>query len=252
MVGTRRASVRGLALAHHLAGQLVARGWTVVSGLALGIDAACHRGAVEAGGRSVAVMATGVDRTYPWQNRGLRQEIDRLGCCLSEFPAGTGPRKFHFPRRNRLIAGLSTAVIVVEAPRRSGALLTAEFALDYNREVFAVPGPVDLDASRGCHHLLREGAHLLETVADVDQVLGCPGSGPDGSADRSGPRPAPGSPARWIFDRLDLEGTRRDALRVRWPGTDQAWAQGLLALELAGLIIRLPGGRLARKVWRGD
>ena len=250
IVGTRRATPRGLAVARTLGAQLAARGRTVVSGLALGIDGAAHRGALDAGGPTVAVMATGPDTTYPPAHRGLRREIEAAGCTVTECAPGTPPLRYAFPRRNRLIAGLSRAVIVVEAPLRSGALLTAQLALDADREVFAVPGPVDLETSRGCHGLLREGAHLLESAADVDRVLGLPGPAPDPAAAFGPPRPAAGSAARWILDRLDLEGTPRDVLYARWPGTDPEWSEGLLALELAGLIRRLPGGRLAPTLWR--
>jgi len=248
LVGTRRATPRGLAVARTLAAHLAARGWTVVSGLALGIDGAAHRGALDAGGPTVAVMATGPDETYPRAHRGLRREIETGGCSVTECGPGTAPRKFAFPRRNRLIAGLCLGVVVVEAPERSGALVTAQLAADGDREVFAVPGPVDLETSRGCHRLLREGAHLLEDARDVDRVLGLPEA--PGAAPGGPPQPAPGSAARWIFDRVDLEGTPRDLLRARWPGTEAAWAEGLLALELAGLIRRLPAGRLARTIWR--
>lgn len=250
LVGTRRATSRGLAVARTLGTACAARGWTVVSGLALGVDAAAHRGALDAGGTSVGVMATGVEQTYPTAHRRLRRDLDRTGCCVTEFPEGTAPLRRNFPRRNRIIAGLSRAVIVVEAPRRSGALITALQAADAGREVFAVPGPVDLETSRGCHHLLREGAHLLETVADVDRVLGVPAGGSDARPPAGPADPAPGTAARWILDRLDLEGCGRDALRACWPGTEEAWSEGLLALDLAGLIRRLPGGRLARTIWR--
>lgn len=258
LVGTRKCSPRGEAVAGRLARELAASGWVVVSGLATGIDGAAHRGALTVGGRSVGVMATGIDRIYPRVHRRLRDELAASGCVLTEYPAGTPPLKHHFPRRNRLIAGLSRAVVVVEAPARSGALLTAMLGLDYDREIFAVPGPVDLESSRGCHHLLREGAHLLESVEDVVRVLGRPAtdSGAQAGAESRAPlgpesSPAPGSGARWIMDRLDLEGVRRDDLRFRWPGSEEAWQEGLLALELAGLIRRLPGGRLARRIWSG-
>jgi DNA processing protein len=257
MVGTRRATNRGLAVARALAAGLAAQGWVVVSGLALGIDGEAHRGALSVQGRSIGVMATGSDRIYPSAHRNLRGRLEENGCTLTEFPLGTPPLKYHFPRRNRLIAGLAQAVIVVEAPVKSGAMLTAMLAVDYNREVFAVPGPVDLDTSRGCHHLLREGAHLLENVSDVEKVLGRPEIRPclDGQpkVGNTGelPEPVPGSAARWIMDRLDLEGVSRDRLRERWPATEASWQEGLLALELAGLIRRLPGGRLARRIWSG-
>lgn len=252
IVGTRRATGRGLAMAQALASALAIRGWVIVSGLALGIDAAAHRGALDVGGKSVGVMATGIDRTYPAVHRRLRRELESDGCCLTEFPPGTNPRKFHFPRRNRLIAGLAQAVIVVEAPLKSGALSTAYLALDYNREVFAVPGPVDMESSRGCHHLLREGAHLLETADDLHAVLAAPTGGLPLSGRPETPEtalPGAGSAARWIFDRLNFDGITREQLRCQWAGSEEAWSEGLLALELAGLIRRLPGGALARRIW---
>jgi DNA processing protein len=257
MVGTRRATARGLAVARAIAAELAAHGWVIVSGLALGIDGEAHRGALAVQGRSVGVMATGSDRMYPSAHRNLRRRLEVNGCTLTEFEPGTPPLKHHFPRRNRLIAGLARGVIVVEAPRKSGAMLTAMLALDYNREVFAVPGPVDLETSRGCHHLLREGAHLLESVADVTRVLGRPSSREESNKDplremkAEIPQPIPGSAAGWIMDRIDLEGVSRDRLRERWPGAEDSWQEGLLALELAGLIRRLPGGRLARRIWSG-
>jgi DNA processing protein len=257
IVGTRRASARGLAVARGLAAELAAHGWVIVSGLALGIDGEAHRGALSVLGRSVGVMATGSDLVYPSAHRSLKTELETEGCTLTEFPPGTPPLKFHFPRRNRLIAGLARGVVVVDAPRKSGAMLTAMLALDYNREVFAVPGPVDLETSRGCHHLLRQGAHLVESVTDIARVLGEPipqdRTGPEQAVLFGGELPAPQdkSAARWIMDRLDLEGVSRDQLRGRWPGTEGLWQEGLLALELAGLIRRLPGGRLARRIWSG-
>lgn len=251
IVGTRAATPRGLALAGGLAAALAALGWTIVSGLARGIDAAAHRGALSAGGRSVAVMGTGIDLTYPASHHRLRGQLERNGCALTEFAAGVGPRKHHFPQRNRLLAGLVRGLIVVEAPARSGALTTALLALDYSREVFAVPGPVDLESSRGCHRLLREGAYLLEGPQDVENVLGRPAAAPDSAPpDPTASEPEAGSPAAWILERLDLEGVPRDRLRERWPGTEENWQRGLLQLELAGLIRRLPGGRLARTIWR--
>lgn len=252
IVGTRRASLRGLAFARALGFVLASRHWCVVSGMALGVDAAAHRGAMEGGGPTVAVMGTGLGRIYPAVHSGLRGEIEEKGCVVTEYAQDVGPRKYHFPQRNRLIAGLVQAVVVVEAPMRSGALGTAQLALDYNREVFAVPGPVDQETSRGCHHLLRQGAHLLETADDILQVLGSPPSA-GGISENLPPSvvgPAPDSAARWILDRLDFDGIGRDKLRCRFNGTEEMWGEGLLALELAGLIRRLPGGLLARTMWR--
>jgi len=255
IVGTRRASNRGLAIAEGLARSLALRGWAIVSGMALGIDGAAHRGALAAKGGTIAVMGTGPDIVYPRAHRKLHAAILAQGCAVTEHERGTPPLKQHFPRRNRLIAALARAVIVVEAPLRSGAMHTANVALDYDREVFAVPGPVDGKLNGGCHRLLRDGAHLLESGDDVDRVLGRP-EGEDPHANGTVPDlfrgaldPAPQSSARWIMDRIDLEGVRRDDLRRRWPGNEEKWVEGLTALELAGLIRRLPGGRIARRIW---
>jgi DNA processing protein len=248
IVGTRRATSRGLAVARRLASDLVQRGWTVVSGLALGIDGEAHAGALDAGGWTVAVMATGPERTYPSQHRALRVRIEASGCSLTECPPGGLPGgRWLFPKRNRLIAALSDGVIVVEAPRRSGALLTADFAVQLGRQVWAVPGPVDSPTSVGCHDLLRDGALLCTGAADIDAVLPPPRAG--GTETGGPPLPQPGSAARWILDRLDLDGVVLEDLLARWPGTMAMWSEGLLALELAGLIRRLPGARVAPRIW---
>jgi DNA processing protein len=250
IVGTRRPTNRGLAVAAGLGAALARLGWTIVSGLAHGIDGAAHQGALDAGGTSVAVMATGPDLVYPRAHVALHAAVIAHGCSVTEHSPGTAPLRHHFPVRNRLIAALCQGVIVVEAPLRSGAMHTARVAVEYDREVFAVPGPIDLETSRGCHRLLRDGAQLVESAADISRVLGLPDPGPavpdlfGGALD-----PAPGSASRWILDRLELEGLRRDELRGRWPGTEGAWLEGLTALELAGLIRRLPGGRIARRIW---
>ena len=251
VVGTRGASERGLVVAQQLATSLAAAGWVIVSGLALGIDGAPQRGAQRVGGATIAVKGTRIERTYPWSHGKLRRRIDDHGCVITEQPTGARPYRSNFPKRNRLIAGLAEGVIVVEAPLRSGALSTAYAGLDYNREVFAVPGPVDHGQSAGCHHLLKQGATLVESVADIHQVLAPPRS-PTPGTDTGDPvpeLPIPGSAARWIWDRIDLEGVALDALAHRWSGSPHAWSEGLLALELAGLSKRLPGGRLARRIW---
>jgi DNA processing protein len=248
IVGTRAASPRGVAVARRLAADLARAGWIVVSGLARGIDAAAHEGALDADGATVAIMATGVDRTYPAGHAALRRRIEGRGCVVTEAPDGTAPLPFLFPRRNRLVSGLARGVVVVEAPLRSGAMSTAYHGLDQGREVFAVPGPVDADACRGCHHLLRQGAHLAERAADVLEVLGHPPGAASGEAPVAA-LPVAGSAARWIWDRLDLTGLRLSELRARWTGTEEVWHEGLLALEMAGLIARLPGGGIARKIW---
>ncbi len=172
LVGTRHASTYGLRQATALAGSLARAGFTIVSGLARGVDAAAHRGALEVGGRTIAVLAGGLSHVYPPEHRRLADEIAERGVVLSEVPLQAKPRRGSFPRRNRLISGLSLGVVVIEATRRSGALITARHALEQGREVFAVPGPVDVRTSRGCHQLLKDGARLVETADDVLEELG--------------------------------------------------------------------------------
>lgn len=167
IVGTRRASLYGKETARRLAFELAGRGFTIVSGLALGIDTEAHKGALEAGGKTVAVFGTGVDKVYPASNRQLAKEIEASGSLVSEFPLGTWTEKGHFPRRNRIISGLSLGTIVVEGHYDSGAMITAKQALDQGREVFAVPGQVGLDQSKGPHWLIKQGAKLIESVDDV-------------------------------------------------------------------------------------
>ena len=167
MVGSRAASWHGLQFAEALAGQLAALGFVVVSGLARGIDAASHRGALAVGGKTIAVLGQGCDLVYPKQNQALYQEVVREGLLVSEYPDGTGPKPYHFPARNRIITGLCDALIVVEALTRSGSLISAKSALAQGREVFAVPGPVVAGAASGCHELIREGAHLLDSITDL-------------------------------------------------------------------------------------
>jgi DNA processing protein len=171
IVGSRRCTEYGKEIAGRLAFDLARHGLTVVSGMALGIDTAAHKGAIAAGGRTVAVWGSGLDVLYPPQNRKLAEEIARQGAIVSEFPLGTAPLSGNFPRRNRIISGLSLGVVVVEAGEKSGALLTADFASDQGREVFAVPGSIYLQGSRGCHRLIRLGAKLVEGVEDILEEL---------------------------------------------------------------------------------
>lgn len=172
IVGTRHATRYGLAQAERLGAGLARLGFTVVSGLARGIDGAAHRGAIDAGGRTIAVLASGVLNIYPPEHKHLADEVAERGCLLSEAPPRMVPISGAFPQRNRIISGLSLGTIVVEAADRSGALITARHAYEQGREVFAVPGPVDSRLSRGCHALIKDGAKLLETVDDVLAELG--------------------------------------------------------------------------------
>ncbi len=167
IVGSRRSTFYGKEVAHRLAGELAAAGMSVVSGMALGIDTAAHRGALEYNGYTIAVMGCGLDHCYPPANRDLMDQIISTGVALSEFPVGTKPLPNHFPQRNRIISGISLGTVVVEATAKSGSLITANYALEQNREVFAVPGNVGSPYSRGCHQLIKDGARLVESAADI-------------------------------------------------------------------------------------
>ena len=172
MVGSRRASPAGLRAAGTLAGDAVAAGLHITSGLARGIDGAAHQGALAAGGRSIAVVATGIDRVYPAQHRRLAGDLVQAGCLVSEFPPGTPPLRHNFPRRNRIISGLSLGVLVVEAALPSGSLITAGTALEQGREVFALPWSIYHGGGGGCLHLIRDGAKMVQTIRDVLEELG--------------------------------------------------------------------------------
>ncbi len=167
IVGSRRSTFYGKEVAYRLAGELAAAGVSVVSGMALGIDTAAHRGCLESNGHTVAVLGCGLDHCYPPGNADLMDQIASTGAVLSEFPLGTKPLPGHFPQRNRIISGMSLGTVVVEATAKSGSLITAGLALEQDREVFAVPGNVGSPYSRGCHQLIREGAHLVESAADI-------------------------------------------------------------------------------------
>ena len=171
VVGSRRPTVDGRNESRYFAGQLAERGVTVTSGLAQGVDAEAHRGALAQRGRTVAVLGSGLDRVYPKANAGLADKISEHGALVSEFPLSRQPFAGNFPRRNRIISGLSAAVLVVEAAQKSGSLITAKHALEQNREVFAVPGSIRNPMKRGCHGLLREGAGLAERVEDIFSAL---------------------------------------------------------------------------------
>lgn len=244
LVGTRKATPYGLKVARRLAQDLARRGFTIVSGLALGIDAEAHEGALEAGGRTLAVMATGADITYPAEHRSLRARIAESGAVITEAPFGAGPTRYAFPTRNRIIAGLSLGIIVVEAPVKSGALITASHAGDQGREVFAVPGSIDSPTSSGCHLLLKEGAHLVECAEDVVEGLGLPLPAVPSRPDRS--RPELSGEEQTVYDALGPQPLRVDQL-VEGTGLDAARLNAtLMLLEIKGLARRFAGGTYCR------
>jgi len=248
VVGARHASVAGCRFARTLAQDLSAAGVCVVSGLARGIDGAAHEGALAGAAGTVAVLAAGLDRVYPPEHRDLFARIRRRGVVMSEHPLGAPPLARHFPRRNRLIAALVRAVVVVEASERSGSLMTARLALDLGREVLAVPGSPTDPRHAGTNRLLREGAHLVERAEDVLALF----SGPIAAA----PPPAFQMPAtgpagggdltRRLLDALGPEPVPVDVL-VRELGVEAAALQeALVGLEVEGLVLRHPGNRISR------
>lgn len=256
IVGARGASPAGRAIARELAGALAQAGLTITSGLAVGIDAASHEGALAAGGRTVAVLGTGLDRMYPPENAGLAARIRAAGALISEFPPGTGPQRQNFPRRNRVISGLALGTLVVEAAHGSGSLITARQAGEQGREVFAVPGSIRSPLSRGCHRLIRDGAHLVETPADVlaqlqsfntFQELGSSSGG--GVEGRKAP-PGGGAPLdkdyEMLLDALGFEPATIDVLVARSGLSGESVASMLLILELEGRIAPYPGGLYGR------
>ncbi len=171
VVGSRNATAYGIDTTRRLSRQMAQEGITVVSGMARGIDTAAHEGAIDGGGRTIAVTGCGLDTVYPPENKGLYRRIAGAGAVISEFPMGAGPDPHHFPRRNRIISGLGMGVVVVEATRRSGSLITAKMALDQGREVFAVPGSIHSFKSTGTHALIKQGARLVESVSDIIEEL---------------------------------------------------------------------------------
>jgi DNA processing protein len=246
VVGSRSATEYGLEVARRLGNDLAASGVVVVSGLARGIDAAAHRGALDAGGPTVAVLGSGVDVIYPPEHRRLAGEVETGGAIASELAPGTGPRRSQFPARNRLISGLSLAVVVIEAPERSGSLITARFALDQGRDVLAVPGSVLTGTHRGSHALLRDGAKLVESVDDILEEIGVPAAPPRGTAPEADPPvswPADGSLVRLM---RPGEAYDPDTLAERSGLDAGAVLRRLTELELAGFVRRAESGRFVR------
>jgi len=248
IVGSRNATAQGESNAEHFASALSAAGLTIVSGLALGIDAAAHRGGLAGGSSTIAVLGTGIDVVYPTRNAELAAEIARQGLLLSEFALGTPAAAHNFPRRNRLISGLARGCLVVEAALASGSLITARCAADQGREVFAIPGSIHSPLSKGCHALIKSGAKLVESAEDVlAELAGFRASGYASTATHPAPADT-GLLAVMGHDPVDV-----DSLCARAGLSAEQVASELLRLELDGRVTALPGGLYQRleKAQRG-
>ena len=241
IVGSRSATAQGTDNARAFASALSDAGLVIVSGLALGIDGAAHEGALNARAGTLAVVGTGLDRVYPARHRDLAHRIAARGGLLSEFAPGTPPRDFHFPQRNRLISGLSQGVLVVEATLRSGSLITARYAGEQGRDVFAIPGSIHSPLSKGCHKLIREGAKLVETAQDVLEEMGLALPAP-GLQSETGAPMSEGA----VLDALGGDPVDVDTLVDRTGlAADEVIVQ-LTRLALEGDVASLPGGRWQR------
>ena len=231
VIGARAASQEGLIAASEIAFDLARAGIVVVSGLARGIDAAAHRGALDAGGKTIAVLGTGIDRVYPAENERLHDEIASSGLLITEMPPGTPPLEWHFPRRNRIISGLSRAVVVVEARDKSGSLITARLAADQGRDVMAVPGTIVGGRNRGANALLRDGAKLVESAVDILQELGLEGSLSRRTAQGESSQPVDFTVDQ-VADQMKIPAGEALALLLEW--------------ELTGEVQRIGSGRFRR------
>jgi DNA processing protein len=242
IVGSRHATAQGCENARAFAEALSRAGLTIVSGLALGADAAAHEGALRGAGSTIACIGTGPERVYPSRHRELAHVIALSGAVVSEFPPGTPPLRQNFPRRNRLISGLARGVLVVEATLQSGSLITARLAGDQGREVFAIPGSIHSPFAKGCHKLIREGAKLVETAQDVLDELKIPGL-----AAMSAPQAAGDAPPRSaLIEALGGDPCDLDTLIARTRIGPDALSAALVELELEGHVAALPGGKWQR------
>ena len=241
IVGSRNATQQGIAHAESFARVLSDAGFTIVSGLALGIDAAAHRGGIAGASSSIAVVGTGLDTVYPARNRELAHALASTGCILSEFPLSTAPAAANFPRRNRIISGLAGGCLVVEAALSSGSLITARMANEQGKDVFAIPGSIHSPLTKGCHSLIKQGAKLVETAEDILEELNVP----TGSPRPHGPVVQDAVPSRALkalgFDPCDI-----DTLAARSGLTAQKLAALLTEWELEGVVEALPGGLYQR------
>jgi DNA processing protein len=254
VVGSRRATFGGVEIAQSIGRELGAAGIQVISGMALGIDAAAHTGALDGGGTTVAVLGCGIDICYPARHEDLRARIAANGSVITEEPAGTPPLRYNFPKRNRIIAALAQAVIVVEATERSGALSTARWAADLGREVLAVPGSIRARQSSGTNLLIRDGARPFLAITDLFDAV--PGLGEAVPSGFPGAPPASGPealerfspPLREILARMGTQPVHPDQVGIALGLAPAVVATRLGALELAGAVMSLPGGLVARTV----
>lgn len=240
IVGSRNPTPQGIRNAESFAAALAEAGLIVTSGLALGIDAAAHRAALDVSGGTVAFIGTGIDRIYPARNRDLALRISEVGCVVSEFPLGTPAAAHNFPRRNRLISGFSRGVLVVEAAVESGSLITARLAGEQGREVFAIPGSIHAAQSRGCHKLIRQGAKLVETVQDILDELSWVSTG------KTPVSVSAATPDDSILALIGFDPCSLDDLSERAGLSIATLSPRLLQLELEGRLASLPGGRIQR------
>nr|VFK58199.1 MAG: DNA protecting protein DprA [Candidatus Kentron sp. TUN]VFK61114.1 MAG: DNA protecting protein DprA [Candidatus Kentron sp. TUN]VFK67145.1 MAG: DNA protecting protein DprA [Candidatus Kentron sp. TUN] len=253
IVGSRNPTPTGQETAFAFAKELARLGFVITSGLATGIDGAAHRGAIAGGGRTIAVVGTGLDRVYPARHRELGLDVVKNGTCISEFPLGSPPLAAHFPQRNRIISGLSLGVLVVEATTHSGSLITARLAAEQGREVFAIPGSIHNPLSRGCHMLLRQGAKLVESASDILEEIG-PQDMAFSSSEASAVEPGADTARdfqldaeyKLLLDNIGFEPTLIDVLVDRTGLTVGVISSMLLTLELDGYVASAPGGRYLR------
>lgn len=257
VVGSRQGTAGGLATARDFAATFASRGFAVTSGLAAGIDAAAHQGALDAGGKTIAVLGTGLDRIYPARHIALARRIVEHGALVSEFPPRTPAKRENFPRRNRIISGLSLGTLVVEASLGSGSLITARLASEQGREVFAIPGSIHNPLAKGCHQLIRDGAKLVETAQEVvDELAPMLGQLRASLPESTGAMPAPAgahvgamSPDaeyRRLHAALGYDPVGIDALAERTGLTVPALSSMLLRMELEGEVVANPGGTYSR------
>ena len=245
IVGSRNATPRGVEHAEAFARALSDAGFTIVSGLAAGIDAGAHRGGLAGSASSIAVLGTGLDRVYPAANKELAKRLAASGGVLSEFPFGTPPLKQNFPRRNRIISGLARGVLVVEATLDSGSLITARLAAEQGREVFAIPGSIDSPFSKGSHRLIRDGAKLVETAADVLVELGV-AIEPSAQRETTGTAATPTDPGGRLLAALGHDPASVELLAMRTGLPADRVTAVLVELELAGRVALMPGGNYQR------